>query len=45
MRHFEDQLDDLRKRLLVMAGLVESAIYPSVLALVEKDNEQANFVL
>jgi phosphate transport system protein len=45
MRHFEDQLDDLRKRLLVMSGLVESAIYRSVLALVEKDREQANLVL
>jgi len=44
MRHFEEQLDDLRKRLLAMSGLVESAIYRSILALVEKDEEQANLV-
>ena len=45
MRHFEEQLDDLRKRLLAMSGLVESAIYRSILALVEKDEDQANLVL
>ena len=44
MRHFEEQLDDLRKRLLAMSGLVESAIYRSVLALIEKDEDQANLV-
>jgi phosphate transport system protein len=44
MRHFEEQLDDLRKRLLAMSGLVESAIYRSILALIEKDEEQANLV-
>jgi phosphate transport system protein len=41
MRHFDQQLDDLRKRLLEMSGLVESAIYRSVLSLTEKDEEQA----
>ncbi len=45
MRHFEEQLDDLRKRLLAMSGLVESAIYRSILALIEKDEHQANLVL
>jgi phosphate transport system protein len=45
MRHFEEQLDDLRKRLLAMSGLVESGIYRSILALVEKDEDQANLVL
>src|SRR5439155_491323 len=45
MRHFEEQLDDLRKRLLAMSGLVESAIYRSILALIEKDEDQANLVL
>jgi len=41
MRHFEQQLDDLRTRLLEMSGLVESAIYRSVVALTEKDEQQA----
>ena len=41
MRHFDQQLDDLRKRLLEMSGLVESAIYRSILALTEKDEQQA----
>lgn len=45
MRHFEEQLDDLRKRLLEMSGLVESAIYRSVHALVEKDESLAEEVL
>jgi phosphate transport system protein len=44
VRHFEEQLDGLRNRLLAMSGLVESAIYRSILALVEKDEEQANLV-
>ncbi len=41
MRHFEEQLDELRKRLLEMSGLVESGIYRSILALTEKDEHQA----
>ncbi len=41
MRHFDQQLDELRKRLLEMSGLVESAIYRSILSLTEKDEEQA----
>ncbi len=45
MRHFERQLYELRKRLLEMGGLVESAIYRSVLSLVEKDEKQAQEVL
>jgi phosphate transport system protein len=45
MRHFEEQLDELRKLLLAMSGLVESAIYRSILALIEKDEDQANLVL
>ena len=45
MRHFEIRLDDLRKRLLEMSGLVESSIYRSVQALVEKDEEQVRMVL
>ena len=45
MRHFEEQLEELRKRLLEMSGLVESAVYRSVQALVEKDEDQARQVL
>jgi len=45
MRHFEQELDELRKRLLEMSGLVESAIYRSALSLMEKDEAQARHVL
>lgn len=45
MRHFEIQLDELRKKLLEMSGLVESSIYRSVLALVEKDEAQVRQVM
>jgi len=41
MRHFDQQLDDLRSRLLEMSGMVESSIYRSVVALTEKDEQQA----
>ncbi len=45
MKHFLEELSDLKHRLLEMGGLVESAIYRSVLAVVEKDAEQAQQVL
>jgi phosphate transport system protein len=45
LRHFEERLDELRKRLLEMSGLVESAIYRSVHALVEKEESLAHQVL
>lgn len=45
MRHFDEQLDELRKQLLEMSGLVESAIYASVASLTERDPAQANLVL
>jgi phosphate transport system protein len=45
MRHFDQQLDDLRKRLLEMSGLVESGIYRSILSLTEKDEHQAMLAL
>jgi len=45
VRHFEAELEELKKRLLEMSGLVESAIYRSILALVKKDPEQTNLVL
>jgi len=44
VRHFEEQLNELRKRLLEMSGLVEAAIYRSVQCLVEGDEKQANIV-
>jgi len=43
--HFREELDELQKRLLEMAGLVESAIHGSVLALVDRDEQQAKEVL
>jgi phosphate transport system protein len=45
LRHFEAELDNLRKLLLEMSGLVESAIYRSVQALVGRDEQQARQVL
>lgn len=45
MRHFRDELDELQKRLLEMAGLVETAIHSSVLALVNRDEAEAKEVL
>ncbi|MBI4166623.1 MAG: phosphate signaling complex protein PhoU [Acidobacteria bacterium] len=45
MKHFEEELEELKNRLLEMAGLVESAVYRSVAAVVEKDPDQAQQVL
>jgi phosphate transport system protein len=45
LKHFAEELEDLKKRLLEMGGLVESAIYRSVAAVVEKDSGQAQQVL
>ena len=45
MRHFRDELDELQKRLLEMAGLVESAIHSSILSLVDRDEQEAKEVL
>lgn len=45
MSHLEEGLDELKKKLLEMSGLVESAVYRSVLALTEKDEDQAQQVL
>lgn len=44
LRHFEEELDELRKRLLEMSGLVESAIYRSVHSLSERDEGLAELV-
>ncbi len=45
MRHFEEELEQLKNKLLEMSSLVESAIYRSVTSVVEKDSEPANEVL
>jgi len=45
LRHFTEELDDLRNRLLEMSGLVEDAVYRSVLALLEKNAAHAPQVL
>ncbi len=45
MRHFVEELEELKKRLLEMSGLVESAVYRSVQSLVEEDEGQARQVL
>jgi phosphate transport system protein len=43
--HFREELDELQKRLLEMAGLVESAIHQSIDALVQRDEQTAKEVL
>ncbi len=45
MRHFQEELDDFQKRLLEMAGRVESAVHWSVRSLVERDEALARQVL
>jgi phosphate transport system protein len=45
LRHFVEELEQLRNRLLEMSGLVEDSIYRSVLSLTERDPEQAQQVL
>ncbi len=45
MRHFEERLNELRQRLLEMSGLVESAIYRSVHAVVDRDEGLAQRVI
>ena len=45
MRHFEQELDLLKGKLLEMSALVESAIYRSVQGVVEKNEELAQQVL
>jgi phosphate transport system protein len=44
VRHFEAELDELRTLLLEMSGLVEAAIYRSVLSVVRRDEAQAEDV-
>jgi phosphate transport system protein len=45
LRHFLEELDYLRSRLLEMSALVEDSVYRSVLALSDKDPQQAQKVL
>lgn len=45
MRHFEEELEELKNKLLEMSGLVESGVYRSILVLTEGDSEQAHEVL
>jgi phosphate transport system protein len=45
LRHFVEELDYLRSRLLEMSGLVEDSVHRSVLALTDKDPQQAQKVL
>jgi len=45
LRHFEEELDQLRNHLLEMSGLVEDSVYRSVLTLSDKDPQQAQRVL
>jgi phosphate transport system protein len=45
MVHFREELDELQRRLLEMAGLVESAIHQSIVALVQRDEQAAKDVL
>jgi phosphate transport system protein len=44
-RHFEHDLEQLKERLLVMAGLAERAVHQSVQAVFEKSENLANRVL
>ncbi len=45
MRHFEQELEKLKTKLLEMSALVESAVYRSVQGVVEKNEELAQQVL
>jgi phosphate transport system protein len=45
VRHFTEELEELRKELLTMAGLVELAVHQSVLSLTQRDQDRAQQVL
>ena len=44
IRHFEEELDNLRNRLLEMSGLVEDSVHRSIQSLIEKDEVAAQQV-
>ena len=39
-RHFEDQLDELKERMLYMSSLVEKAIHMNLVGLNQRDESQ-----
>jgi phosphate transport system protein len=45
LRHFIEELEDLQKELLAMAGLVELAVHESVQSLTQRDSARAQQVL
>jgi phosphate transport system protein len=45
LRHFEEELDQLKSKLLAMSALVEAAVYRSITAVVQKDRKLAEEVL
>ncbi|HEY7306078.1 MAG TPA: phosphate signaling complex protein PhoU [Bryobacteraceae bacterium] len=45
MRHFEQELEQLKAKLLEMSALVESAVYRSIQGVVEKNEELAQQVI
>jgi phosphate transport system protein len=45
LRHFQEELEELQRNLLEMAGLVELAVHDSVQALTQRDRERAQQVL
>jgi len=44
-RHFDDELKELKERLLYMGSLVEERIYKSIKALVERNEEQCKEII
>ncbi len=44
-RHFQDELDTLKSRLVAMAGLAEAAVHHAVAALLQRDIEMAKRVV
>jgi phosphate transport system protein len=44
LRHFEEELEKLNKRLLEMSGLVENSIHRSVNAVINRDSESTQVV-
>ena len=45
MRHFDEELENLKNKLLEMSGLVEAAVYRSVSSVIDRDIVQAQSVI
>ena len=45
LRHFQEELEDLKARLVSMSGLAEDAVKLAVDALIERDEAKANLVI